>query len=92
MTEKAEGLAITVTGKVQQVWFRNYAKQSAEVLGLSGFARNQADGSVYIEVEGPKLALQTFLGWCHQGSPEAEVETVSHTSQPVSGHTGFTTF
>ena len=42
---------ILVKGRVQGVWFRKYTKDKADSLNLSGFARNELDGSVYIEVE-----------------------------------------
>jgi len=85
-------LSITVSGKVQGVYFRAHAQSQAQKLGLHGFARNEPDGSVYIEVAGEEKALEAFVAWCHQGSPEAVVEQVLHREQPVAGHQGFTTF
>ena len=81
---------ITVTGKVQGVWFRDTARREATRLGLAGFARNEPDGSVYIEVEGPEQALQQFLAWCHEGPQEARVESVAHSAHEPIGHGGFT--
>jgi acylphosphatase len=43
---------ITVSGKVQGVWFRKSTQDKARELGLRGFVRNQPDGSVYIEASG----------------------------------------
>jgi acylphosphatase len=81
--------AITVTGKVQGVYFRDTARRVATKLHLSGFARNEADGSVYIEVEGDEPTLQEFLLWCREGSRNASVDNVRHTEHPPAGHTGF---
>ncbi|HUS26275.1 MAG TPA: acylphosphatase [Nevskiaceae bacterium] len=83
-------LKIRVTGKVQGVYFRDSARQHAEVLGITGFARNEPDGSVYIEAEGDDTALHEFLAWCHQGPREAVVENVEHTAHEPIGHQGFT--
>lgn len=67
---------IRVYGRVQGVWFRAYTQRKAEELGIKGFVRNEADGSVYIEAEGEEQALQAFVEWCYEGSPLAKVERV----------------
>jgi len=67
---------IKVTGKVQGVWFRDSTLKKAQELGVKGFVKNQADGSVYMEVEGTESALQAFVQWCHEGPPFAKVEAV----------------
>ncbi|MDB5186358.1 MAG: acylphosphatase [Candidatus Saccharibacteria bacterium] len=84
-----ERLKIRVTGKVQGVYFRDNARQRADRLGIRGFARNEPDGSVYIEAEGSKEALEQFLTWCHEGSREAVVENVEHSRHELLGHEGF---
>lgn len=80
---------ITVSGKVQGVYFRNSARDVATGLGLAGFARNQPDGSVYIEVEGDEDSLKKFLAWCNKGPEDALVQEISHTTHPAVGHKGF---
>ncbi len=80
---------ITVTGRVQGVFFRNTARQVATRLGLHGFARNEPDGSVYIEVEGDESGLQEFLQWCSQGPSHATVEHVEYDNHQPVGHSGF---
>ena len=45
---------LTITGRVQGVGFRWGTLQIARQLGLYGFVRNQADGTVYVEAQGPK--------------------------------------
>jgi acylphosphatase len=80
---------IRVTGKVQGVFFRSAAQTEAINLGIQGFARNDPDGSVYIEAEGPDDAIRRFLIWCHEGSREAVVEDVQHTIHEPVGHNGF---
>ena len=80
---------ITIGGKVQGVYFRDSARRVATRLGLAGFARNQPDGSVYIEVEGDEENLKKFLIWCQKGPEEAVVQEVSHTAHQAIGHKGF---
>lgn len=67
-------LMVKVSGRVQGVFFRHTARARAEKLGLSGWVRNEADGSVRITVEGEEPRLQQFLAWCRRGPPLANVE------------------
>lgn len=52
---------ITVSGKVQGVFYRASTKEKAEQLGIKGFVRNQSDGTVYIEAEGEVSQLDAFI-------------------------------
>ena len=81
---------IRVFGRVQGVFFRASARDQARRLGLAGFARNEPDGSVFIEVEGDEQALERFVAWCHYGPPDARVERVEVTEGEPIGHVGFT--
>ncbi|MDX2001604.1 MAG: acylphosphatase [Chitinophagales bacterium] len=67
---------IRVTGKVQGVFFRDSTKKKAVELGVCGYVRNEADGSVFIEAEGEELALAQFLAWCTQGPSAARVDSL----------------
>ncbi|MBU1110421.1 acylphosphatase [Patescibacteria group bacterium] len=64
---------IKIHGHVQGVFFRVAACEKANELGVTGFVRNEPDGSVYIEAEGEESALSEFLDWCHHGPPSARV-------------------
>ena len=67
---------IRVTGKVQGVFFRASVMDKALDLGLRGFVRNEPDGSVYIEAEGPEKQLNLLAEWCKTGSQFSKVEDV----------------
>lgn len=69
-------LNIKVYGLVQGVFFRATAKEQAEKFKITGFARNESDGSVYIETEGEKDNLDRFIKWCNVGPSMAAVEKV----------------
>ena len=69
-------LHVVVRGRVQGVGFRYAAYRRAESLGLAGWVRNRADGSVEAEFDGPRLALEAFLDWCSEGPPHARVSSV----------------
>lgn len=80
---------IRVTGSVQGVSFRAYAKWEAVKLGLAGTVGNQPDGSVEIIVEGSIPALKIFRAWCEAGPPHAFVTGIEVTSAPVAGRSDF---
>ena len=69
-------LNIRAWGRVQGVFFRQTTRERARKLELTGFARNEPDGSVYIEVEGAEENLQTFLEFCKRGPFLARVKSV----------------
>ena len=69
-------VSLQVFGRVQGVWFRASTQIKARELGIKGFVKNQADGSVYIEAEGEQPALNSFIEWCHIGPKHASVTNV----------------
>lgn len=79
-------LSFRVTGLVQHVWFRGWAQMTARSLGLVGWVRNRADGSVEGQVQVPPgaqsgaqagaAALETFCEALRQGPPSARVAEV----------------
>lgn len=69
-------ISLKISGRVQGVWFRASTKAEAERLSLTGFVRNESDGSVYIEVMGEEKVVQEFIAWCHRGPKFARVENV----------------
>lgn len=69
-------LNIKVFGQVQGVFFRDSVRRKAGELSIKGFARNEADRSVYIEAEGREEALEKLVNWCWEGPEMAKVEKV----------------
>jgi len=65
-----------VTGRVQGVFFRASTRQKALALGVTGYARNQVNGSVEVLACGRPSALEQLQGWLWQGPPAASVEQV----------------
>ena len=87
--EMKKHLKITVTGRVQKVWYRAKAGEEAKKLGLVGFVQNQPDGSVYAEAEGDEAALDQFLNWCHKGPLLARVDGVAIEEGAIQGFESF---
>jgi acylphosphatase len=65
---------IRIKGKVQGVFFRGSTKEKGDALDISGFVRNEPDGTVYIEAEGEEENLRNFIQWCRRGPKQARVE------------------
>lgn len=82
-------LNITVTGKVQGVYYRATSKAVADQLRVKGFVRNQSDGTVYMEAEGAPFALEALLEFCHEGPERAEVADVTVVEAPLQGFKNF---
>lgn len=68
---------ITVTGKVQGVWYRQSTLNQAKGLNIKGFVKNLDNGEVYIEAEAPEEQLKILLDWCAKGPEFARVDAVS---------------
>ncbi|WP_276359508.1 acylphosphatase [Daejeonella sp. H1SJ63] len=82
-------LDITITGKVQGVFFRAMSKAVADQLGIKGTARNCPDGSVFIEAEGDDFSLDMFLEFCRKGSDRSVVENVTAMGAELKNYTNF---
>jgi acylphosphatase len=79
-----------ITGRVQGVNYRATAQREARRRGLTGWVRNEPDGTVLIDVEGDPAAVGAFLTWCAEGPPNAKVGTVeTSVAEPV-GYEEFT--
>lgn len=81
---------LRVRGRVQGVGFRAAARAEARRLRLTGLARNEADGSVSIEVEGEPDAIDAFIAWCHHGPAGAAVAEIEVDRREPSGWADFT--
>ena len=83
-------LEATVSGRVQDVWFRKFTRQKARALGISGEVRNLPDGNVHVIAEGIHERLLKFLEHLHVGPRDAVVEKVDATwKEPQGEHTTF---
>jgi acylphosphatase len=74
-----------VHGRVQGVAFRASTRRAASALGVSGYARNCADGSVEVLAEGPPEAVERLLGFVRRGPPAARVERLDVSEEPFAG-------
>jgi acylphosphatase len=69
-------LHLEIQGRVQGVGFRAAFADEAERLGLDGWVRNRAVGSVEAVVRGPQETCDALVRWSHRGPPAARVSRV----------------
>jgi acylphosphatase len=80
---------LRITGRVQGVWYRGWTVETARRLGLDGWVRNRADGSVEVLISGPEAAVQAMIWACRQGPPAARVDDIATTPGPAPESKGF---
>ena len=68
--------SVRVTGRVQGVFFRAWTRDEAKALGLTGWVRNAADGSVEALLEGSESAVAKMIELLGQGPSHARVDEV----------------
>lgn len=73
---------LRITGKVQGVFYRAWFADQARSLGLDGWVRNRADGSVEAVVQGAAEMIEAIVAKAHQGSPASRVADVAVSDDP----------
>lgn len=69
-------LTATIHGRVQGVAFRHYTTQQARQLNLTGWVKNNPDGTVSVVAEGRESDLRQLERWLHKGPSAARVAQV----------------
>jgi acylphosphatase len=68
---------VLIEGQVQGVFFRNYTEKKAVELGLNGWVKNMADGTVEAVFSGEEKDITAMTASLHTGSPNSKVEKVT---------------
>ncbi len=68
--------SIRISGHVQGVFFRAETQQMARELKLTGWVRNNDNGTVQIHAEGDEASLKELEEWCNHGPSGAQVDSV----------------
>lgn len=76
-------------GRVQGVGYRYFALQTARELGVTGFVRNQPDGSVEVLAEGDEATLASFEARLRDGPSFGRVEALERQAASPRGDSGF---
>jgi acylphosphatase len=87
MPEKpTEARRYIVRGRVQGVGFRWFVEREARLLAVSGWVRNNADGSVEVLAMGNREQLSGLYARLAQGPRASRVDQVEeHPAEPVPG-------
>ena len=89
MTSEQTAYDVVVHGEVQGVFFRDSCRTEARSAGVTGWVRNEHDGSVRAHVEGSPDAVESVLAWLRYGPRAARVHHVDVEPAQPEGHAGF---
>lgn len=67
---------LVISGRVQNVFYRDWFVEQMRALGVSGWVRNRADNTVEAVVEGPREMVDAAIAKAWQGSPASRVADV----------------
>lgn len=75
--QNQQRIEASIEGRVQGVGFRHFTVRTAEKLGgVTGWVKNESDGSVTLVAEGPSDQLEELVSAVHEGPRRARVEDV----------------
>ena len=75
-----------VRGRVQGVGFRWFVEREARTLGISGWVRNNSDGSVEVLASGTQEQLFSLRSRLQQGPGASRVDNVEEAeAKPIAG-------
>ncbi len=80
---------VSISGRVQGVWFRGTCANQADAAGVAGWVRNLPDGRVEAVFEGDEAAVERLVDWCRVGPRFAHVEHVDVVDEPPQGEQTF---
>ena len=80
---------VRANGRVQGVGYRFSVERQARSLGLSGWVRNEPDGTVTGLFEGPREQVESLVEWCRRGPRGAEVTGLEVSWEEPEGLRGF---
>jgi acylphosphatase len=79
-----------VRGRVQGVGFRWFVEREAHILGIAGWVRNNADGSVEVLGQGTHDQLSGLRSRLRDGPRAARVDAVEESeTRPAAGLSSF---
>jgi len=76
---------ISVTGRVQGVFFRQSARVMAIKNDVDGWVRNLDDGKVEIVAEGEESNINALVDWCKTGPANSRVDKFELSEENYTG-------
>jgi acylphosphatase len=89
MAQDAIRRRVTVTGRVQGVFFRDSLRQRANSHQVAGWATNRSDGAVEAVFEGATDDVERLVAFAKTGPRQAEVDSVDVIEEEPEGLSGF---
>ena len=80
---------LRITGRVQGVGYRDWARRRAQALALDGWVRNCSDGAVELLAAGDDAAISRLIDDCRQGPASAHVVAVDIGEEAEAPPSGF---
>jgi acylphosphatase len=80
---------VVVHGFVQGVFFRDTVRRHAVAKDVTGWVRNNRDGTVEAVFEGEPDAVEQLVAFCHNGPRGARVDRVEVVEETPEGLSGF---
>ena len=80
---------VIVHGFVQGVFFRDTVRRRAVAANVSGWVRNNSDGTVEAVFEGESPNVEQLVSWCREGPRGAHVDEVVVTAEDPEALRGF---
>jgi acylphosphatase len=85
-----KSIYLILSGRVQGVGFRYFAKYKADQFGITGWVKNTPDGKLEIEATGNSENLELFIDWMKIGPSRALIKTANSSEiTPVRHFTNF---
>jgi len=82
--DSIEARRFIVRGRVQGVGFRWFVEREAHILGIAGWVRNNADGSVEVMAQGTREQLSGMRSRLREGPRAARVDGVEESEARTS--------
>lgn len=82
-------VCVVIHGRVQGVGFRNWTERTARQLGLTGYVRNRADGTVEAVFAGTTGKVEEMIARCRSGPRSAHVDRIAIQDVPAPNATDF---
>ena len=83
-------IKLTISGKVQGVFYRAYTKEKALEIGVTGWVKNNTNNTVSVTIEGEKKKVEEMIIHCKKGSPQSNVTDIKIAEEPFQNE--FSTF
>ncbi|MFC1751914.1 acylphosphatase [Thermoproteota archaeon] len=76
---------VIISGIVQGVFFRDHTRRRAQELGLTGWVKNNFNGTVEAVFEGPSHSVDAMTNWCYDGPASAVINDVKRIDDAYTG-------